>query len=122
MEGREMLSLGSIVAWAGLAVTVIASMLAGARSMGALRRQVDTHESKLKEVDDSLREVSRAMLPLAERVGQHEDRLRDAELAQAAMRTAVAEATKETAVLIEQNRWISASLERIEKRVNTLGS
>ena len=59
---------------------------------------------------------------LAERVGQHEDRLRDAELAQAAMRTAVAEATKETAVLIEQNRWISASLERIEKRVNTLGS
>lgn len=117
-----MLSFGSIVAWAGLALTVIASMLAGARSMGALRRQVDTHEQKLKEVDDSLREVSRAMLPLAERVGVHEDRLRETELAQAAIRTAVAEATKETAVLIEQNRWISASLERIEKRVNTLGS
>lgn len=117
-----MFSLGTIAAWAGLALTIIVAMLAGARGMGSLRRQVDEHERKLKEVDDSLRDVSRAMLPVAERVALHEDRLREVELGQAASRAAVAEATKEIAVLVEQNKWISAALDRIEKRVNNLGS
>lgn len=113
-----MISLGPLVAWLALLFTAGATLFAGARVVGALKQKVESHEKRIASSEHSMRQVADILHPLGHKVAAHDDRVRELEIQSHAHRAAVAETTKEVAVLVEQNRWIRASLERIEKRMD----